>query len=135
MPFFKGVLINATDKNFSKLRGKSMEAISLVAVAVGLEVFSKDAKEILDTLLVIQCSSPRFGFSNLRSGTFGRTTNSVPSTSLGAIVQSAGQRFCSLPSRACASTVALGTASSGLESGFEQRSAFFGRRNLEAFDL
>lgn len=55
MPFFKNILTQATDESQSKLRGKAMEAISLVAVAVGLEVFSKDAKEVLDTLLQIQC--------------------------------------------------------------------------------
>lgn len=55
MPFFKNVLLNATGEAYSKLRGKSMEAISLVAVAVGLETFSKDAKEVLDALLAIQC--------------------------------------------------------------------------------
>ena len=54
MPFFKGVLIQATGEAHSKLRGKAMEAISLLAVAVGLEVFSKDAKEVLNTLLLIQ---------------------------------------------------------------------------------
>lgn len=54
MPFFKGVLQNATGEAYSKLRGKAMEAISLVAVAVGLETFAKDAKEVLDLLLQIQ---------------------------------------------------------------------------------
>eukprot|EP00012_Vannella_robusta_P014021 CAMPEP_0206211088 /NCGR_PEP_ID=MMETSP0166-20121206/17930_1 /ASSEMBLY_ACC=CAM_ASM_000260 /TAXON_ID=95228 /ORGANISM="Vannella robusta, Strain DIVA3 518/3/11/1/6" /LENGTH=771 /DNA_ID=CAMNT_0053632877 /DNA_START=804 /DNA_END=3116 /DNA_ORIENTATION=- len=54
MPFFKNVLLNATDEAYSKLRGKSMEAISLLAVAVGIETFSKDAKEVLDALLAIQ---------------------------------------------------------------------------------
>ena len=34
-----------------------MEAISLLAVAVGIETFSKDAKEVLDALLAIQGKS------------------------------------------------------------------------------
>ena len=63
IPYFKSILINATGEAFSKLRGKAMEAISLIAVAVGKDKFSPDAKEVLDAMLAIQC----LFFNNIQS--------------------------------------------------------------------
>ena len=55
IPFLKSILFTATADNLSKLRGKAIEAISLIAVAVGKQTFLPDAKEILDAMLNIQC--------------------------------------------------------------------------------
>lgn len=54
MPYLKSVLTQATSREFRYLRGKTMEAISLIAVAVGKEVFAPDAKEVLDAMLQAQ---------------------------------------------------------------------------------
>lgn len=57
MPYFKSVLMTATTKEFRYLRGKAMEAISLIAAAVGKKVFLPDAKEVLDTMLQVQTAN------------------------------------------------------------------------------
>eukprot|EP00958_Prasinococcus_capsulatus_P007362 scaffold689_cov375-Prasinococcus_capsulatus_cf.AAC.24 len=54
MPYLKTVLVQATDVSYQKLRGKSIECISLIGMAVGKEKFAADAKEVMDVLLAIQ---------------------------------------------------------------------------------
>jgi len=46
MPFLKQVLVNANGKEYRMLRGKAMECITLIGVAVGKEKFYADAKEV-----------------------------------------------------------------------------------------
>jgi len=54
MPFLKSVLSNATSKDYRILRGKAMECISLIGVAVGKEKFGADAKEVMEQLMATQ---------------------------------------------------------------------------------
>ena len=54
MPGLKNILQMAQGKEERMLRGKSMECISLIGVAVGKEAFGADAKEVMDLLLASQ---------------------------------------------------------------------------------
>ena len=54
MPFLKHVLENATTKELRLLRGKTIECISLIGLAVGSEKFMPDAAEIMEVLLKAQ---------------------------------------------------------------------------------
>ena len=47
MPGLKGLLQSAQGKDYRMLRGKAMECISLIGVAVGKEKFAADAKEVM----------------------------------------------------------------------------------------
>lgn len=50
MPMMKTILEQAVGKEYRTLRGKAMECISLIGVAVGKEVFLEDAKIIMQLL-------------------------------------------------------------------------------------
>src|SRR5690606_22891321 len=50
MPFLKEVLRNANGKDMRMLRGKAMECITLIGVAVGKEKFYADAKDVVQVL-------------------------------------------------------------------------------------
>jgi len=54
IPFLKSILTNANNKEHRKLRGKAMECISLIGIAVGKEKFFQDAKEVMELLLKTQ---------------------------------------------------------------------------------
>ncbi|KAL1510219.1 hypothetical protein AB1Y20_006547 [Prymnesium parvum] len=54
MPGLKSILQNAQGKEVRVLRGKAMECISLVGMAVGKEVFGADAKDVMDILIATQ---------------------------------------------------------------------------------
>jgi hypothetical protein len=54
MPGLKKILQVAQGKEHRLLRGKSMECISLIGVAVGKDAFRSDAKEVMDLLLAAQ---------------------------------------------------------------------------------
>jgi len=54
LPLLKSILANANSKEYRVLRGKTMECISLIGVAVGKEKFYQDAKEICDLMLKTQ---------------------------------------------------------------------------------
>ena len=54
MPFLKHVLVHATDKDTRLLRGKTIECMSLVGLAVGSDKFMPDADEIMQVLLQAQ---------------------------------------------------------------------------------
>ncbi|KAE9039847.1 Importin-5 [Phytophthora rubi] len=56
IPLAKEVLTNAHGKEYSLLRGKSMESIALIGQAVGKERFVNDAKEIMEILVRVQSS-------------------------------------------------------------------------------
>lgn len=56
IPLAKEVLLNARGKDYSLLRGKSMESIALIGQAVGKDVFVADAKEVMDILIRVQSS-------------------------------------------------------------------------------
>ena len=53
MPSLKFIMANATSKDYRLLRGKTIECISLIGLAVGQEKVSRGAK-YLDIRLVIQ---------------------------------------------------------------------------------
>lgn len=57
MPYLKAILRNAHGKENSILRGKAMECISLIGVAVGKEKFAQDAKEVMDIMIQTQASN------------------------------------------------------------------------------
>jgi len=57
IPFLMNILKNATGKEHRKLRGKAMECISLIGVAVGKDKFSPHAKEVMDVLMRTQQSN------------------------------------------------------------------------------
>ncbi len=50
MPFLKSVLVNAQGKEYRLMRGKAMECMSLIGVAVGKDKFLPDAREIMEEL-------------------------------------------------------------------------------------
>ena len=50
MPGLRQLLTDLAGKEFRMLRGKAMECISLIGVAVGKEKFAADAKEVMDCL-------------------------------------------------------------------------------------
>ena len=54
MPALKQLLRNAEGKEYRMLRGKAMECISLIGVAVGKERFGGDAKEVMELLIATQ---------------------------------------------------------------------------------
>lgn len=56
MPVAKDMLMNAHGKEYSLLRGKSMESIALIGQAVGKDMFVGDAKEIMEILIRVQAS-------------------------------------------------------------------------------
>ena len=51
MPGLRQLLTDLAGKEFRMLRGKAMECISLIGVAVGKEKFAADAKEVMDCLI------------------------------------------------------------------------------------
>lgn len=57
MPFLKEVLRNANGKDMRMLRGKAMECITLIGVAVGKEKFYADAKDVVQVLYATQQSN------------------------------------------------------------------------------
>jgi len=54
VPILKEILSTATQKDQRMLRGKAMECISLIGIAVGKEKFMTDAKFVMDLLASIQ---------------------------------------------------------------------------------
>jgi len=54
IPGLKAILQNAQGKEVRMLRGKAMECISLVGMAVGKEVFGADAKDVMDIMIATQ---------------------------------------------------------------------------------
>jgi len=54
MPSLKYIFTNADGKDFRLLRGKSIECISLIGLAVGAEKFLPDASEVMQLLLKTQ---------------------------------------------------------------------------------
>jgi len=54
MPNLKYIMENANDKELRLLRGKTIECISLIGLAVGKEVFLSDAEQIMNMLLKAQ---------------------------------------------------------------------------------
>eukprot|EP01102_Stenamoeba_stenopodia_P001227 TRINITY_DN1105_c0_g1_i3.p1 TRINITY_DN1105_c0_g1~~TRINITY_DN1105_c0_g1_i3.p1 ORF type:complete len:762 (-),score=222.20 TRINITY_DN1105_c0_g1_i3:1190-3475(-) len=54
MPFLKTILEKASGKELRVLRGKAMECISLIGVAVGKQVFLEDAKQIMALMQATQ---------------------------------------------------------------------------------
>jgi len=56
MPYLINILHNANNKEYRLLRGKTMECASLIALAVGKEIFSKNAIEFINILSQTQAS-------------------------------------------------------------------------------
>lgn len=54
MPFLKHVLTNANSKELRLLRGKTIECMSLIGLAVGSDKFMPDASDIMQVLLAAQ---------------------------------------------------------------------------------
>ncbi|XP_011405014.2 PREDICTED: importin-5 [Amphimedon queenslandica] len=54
MPNLKHLMSNAVNKEHRLLRGKTIECISFIGLAVGKEMFMQDAHEILDCLFKVQ---------------------------------------------------------------------------------
>jgi hypothetical protein len=50
MPLLKQILVTANDPKYRLLRGKTMECISLIGIAVGKEVFAADAADVMGVL-------------------------------------------------------------------------------------
>ncbi|CAH0600347.1 unnamed protein product [Chrysodeixis includens] len=51
MPCLKYIIANATTDELKMLRGKTIECVSLIGLAVGEEQFTSDASEVMDLLL------------------------------------------------------------------------------------
>jgi len=56
MPYLKNILANANGKEHRMLRGKTMECITLIGVAVGKAKFYQDAKEVMEQMNKTQSS-------------------------------------------------------------------------------
>eukprot|EP00698_Gefionella_okellyi_P011181 TRINITY_DN2935_c0_g1_i1.p1 TRINITY_DN2935_c0_g1~~TRINITY_DN2935_c0_g1_i1.p1 ORF type:complete len:1109 (-),score=299.02 TRINITY_DN2935_c0_g1_i1:650-3934(-) len=54
MPMLKQILFHAQSREYRMLRGKSMECISLIGMAVGKEKFQADARDVMDFLVQAQ---------------------------------------------------------------------------------
>ncbi|KAF8785478.1 Importin-5 like protein [Argiope bruennichi] len=54
MPFLKHIIQNANEPVLRLLRGKTIECVSLIGLAVGKEKFLSDASEVMDLLLKTQ---------------------------------------------------------------------------------
>ncbi|XP_071481332.1 importin-5-like [Diadema antillarum] len=54
MPSLKHIVQNATAKEYRLLRGKTIECISLIGLAVGTQKFMQDANDVMDLLLRTQ---------------------------------------------------------------------------------
>mmetsp|Transcript_3719 Transcript_3719/g.9358 ORF Transcript_3719/g.9358 Transcript_3719/m.9358 type:complete len:1094 (+) Transcript_3719:94-3375(+) len=57
MPTLKQMLVQCTAKEHRLLRGKTMECVSLIGIAVGRDIFINDAKEVMDQFLATQTSA------------------------------------------------------------------------------
>jgi len=57
MPVLKHMLQTCTHREQRTLRGKTMECISLIGIAVGRDVFINDAKEIMDQFHATQSAA------------------------------------------------------------------------------
>ncbi len=55
MPLLSSILVGATDKAHRLLRAKSLECISLVAMAVGKDRFREDARKVMQVCLTFDC--------------------------------------------------------------------------------
>jgi len=68
MPGLKKILQVSGGKEYRMLRGKAMECISLIGVAVGAEIFGADAKEVMDLIIasqqaeVMEADDPQINF-------------------------------------------------------------------------
>lgn len=51
MPCLKYIIKNANSQEHKMLRGKTIECVSLIGLAVGSEKFMSDASEVMDMLL------------------------------------------------------------------------------------
>eukprot|EP00111_Clytia_hemisphaerica_P019077 TCONS_00056356-protein len=60
MPSLKYIFQNATQKDYRLLRGKTIECISLIGLAVGAEKFLPDASEVMQLLLKTQTDASDF---------------------------------------------------------------------------
>jgi len=56
MPFMKRILAEAAGKNYRTLRGKAIECISIIAIAVGKEKFLPDSQQVMELLMRLQNS-------------------------------------------------------------------------------
>ena len=56
MPLLLQILFSANDESHRTLRAKSIEAISLVGMAVGRELFRADAQHVMSFLAQLQRS-------------------------------------------------------------------------------
>ena len=54
MPFLKNILKNAVGKELRQFRGKAIECVTMLAVAVGKEKFLQDANHIVEVLIQVQ---------------------------------------------------------------------------------
>ncbi|KNC50497.1 importin beta-3 [Thecamonas trahens ATCC 50062] len=54
VPLLKQILYQANGEDFRAMRGKAMEAISMIGLAVGKELFLNDAIEVMDLMIKIQ---------------------------------------------------------------------------------
>lgn len=50
VPFLKGIVHNAHAKELRQIRGRAFETLSIIGLAVGKEMFSRDAVEILQEM-------------------------------------------------------------------------------------
>ncbi len=83
MPRLKYLFVNATTEELRLLRGKTIECISLIGLAVGKDKFLTDCQDVMETLLRTQTN-----FENLEDDdpqvcwfhcSFMLRSNSIPS--------------------------------------------------------
>jgi len=54
MPLILNLLINSQQKEYKQFRGQTIECITLIAAAVGIEKFRKHAPQVIEQILLIQ---------------------------------------------------------------------------------
>lgn len=73
VPFLKGIVHNAHSKETRQLRGRAFETLSIIGLAVGKEVFGRDAIEILQEMRATTLSDsddPQTAFIEVALGRF-----------------------------------------------------------------
>eukprot|EP01105_Mastigella_eilhardi_P026308 TRINITY_DN7519_c0_g1_i1.p1 TRINITY_DN7519_c0_g1~~TRINITY_DN7519_c0_g1_i1.p1 ORF type:complete len:1084 (+),score=338.99 TRINITY_DN7519_c0_g1_i1:30-3254(+) len=72
VPYLKSILQNAKAKELRELRGKAIECLSLIGIAVGKERFLKDIREITEQMLAtkLEADDPQMAYLETAFGRF-----------------------------------------------------------------
>jgi len=109
MPTLKQMLLQCTSKDHRLLRGKTMECVSLIGIAVGRDTFIADAKEVMDQF---GGHGPVPGHPERGAGSR-RPAGLVPAAGVGAGGEGAGAGLHPVPERGDAAAAQVGVDQGG----------------------